>query len=93
LSVHRELARFVLYSNGSETVINMRKQGSEMKTKTLNRCADCGAPTKSFLCDRCAEICDHLTMRGEYWFRRIRPIQEPQVVQAPRRGDRSSRSR
>lgn len=45
-----------------------------MSQKTRNRCADCGAPTSSFLCDRCAQICDNLTLRGEYWFRRVRPV-------------------
>ncbi len=37
-----------------------------------NRCADCGALTQDFLCPRCAEICDKLTSRGEYWQRTIR---------------------
>jgi hypothetical protein len=37
-----------------------------------NRCVDCGAPTQDFLCPRCAEICDKLTSRGEYWERTVR---------------------
>jgi hypothetical protein len=49
-----------------------------MTKETRNRCADCGAPTPSFLCDRCAQICDNLTIRGEYWFRRIRPVKSPE---------------
>ena len=69
----------------------MRKPAMETKKDIPNRCADCGAPTEKFLCDRCAEICDHLTMRGEYWFRRIRPVQEPRTVRTPRRRDRPSR--
>lgn len=77
----------------SETVITMRKQGTEMRKDTPNRCADCGAPTRSFLCDRCAEICDQLTQRGEYWFRRIRPAHEPEMAQVSQRGTRSSRMR
>lgn len=48
-----------------------------MTKETHNRCADCGAPTTSFLCARCAQICDNLTVRGEYWFRRIRPVKLP----------------
>jgi hypothetical protein len=49
-----------------------------MTKETRNRCADCGTPTSSFLCDRCAQICDNLTIRGEYWFRRIRPVKRPE---------------
>lgn len=71
----------------------MRRQGTEMKQETPNRCADCGAPTKSFLCDRCAEICDQLTLRGEYWFRRIRAAHEPRVPLGSQSGPRSSRIR
>jgi hypothetical protein len=36
-----------------------------------NRCVDCGALTQDFLCPRCAEICDKLTSRGEYWERTV----------------------
>lgn len=30
-------------------------------------CADCGIPTESFLCERCAEICEALTAEGKYY--------------------------
>ena len=77
----------------TKTEGTMRKQGKEMKQEAPNRCADCGAPARNFLCDRCAEICDQLTLRGEYWFRRIRPAHDPQAAQVTRRETRSSRIR
>lgn len=64
-----------------------------MTNETRNRCADCGAPTTSFLCERCAQICDNLTVRGEYWFRRIRPVKRPRTPQIVRREDQTARIR
>jgi hypothetical protein len=64
-----------------------------MTKETPNRCADCGASTASFLCDRCAQICDKLTVRGEYWFRRIRPVKRPRVSQAVHREEQLARIR
>jgi hypothetical protein len=89
----RHLARFLLTYDRSETVNDMRKSRTEKSKDAPRRCADCGAVTESFLCDRCAEICDQLTVRGEYWFRRIRPAHEPRVVRVLERGTHSSRIR
>lgn len=47
----------------------MSRSTAKMTQDRPNRCADCGAPTPDFLCRRCAEICDKLTSRGEYWQR------------------------
>jgi hypothetical protein len=89
----RHLARFLLTYDRSETVNNMRKSRTKTPKDAPHRCADCGAVTESFLCDRCAEICDQLTVRGEYWFRRIRPAHEPRVARVLQRGTHSSRIR
>lgn len=62
-----------------------------MKRDTQNQCADCGAPTANFLCDRCAEICDALTATGEYWHRVRRPGQHElpaELIRNPRRPPR-----
>lgn len=72
---------------------HMRKSRADKAKETPHRCADCGAVTESFLCARCAEICDQLTVRGEYWFRRVRPAHEPRVDRVRDRGVRSSRIR
>ncbi len=52
-----------------------------------NRCADCGASTQDFLCPRCAEVCDKLTSRGEYWQRIIRSEERLKVQSSPSRNE------
>jgi hypothetical protein len=38
-----------------------------MRRKEPQLCADCGAPSTTLLCDRCAEVCDILTPAGRYY--------------------------
>ncbi len=59
-------------------------------------CADCGAPTDKFLCERCAEICEALTAEGKYYAYRKDHLDRndmPQALDPPKTKRQMTRSR